>query len=85
MTDREPTNMNLTTYRPCRADIDALIQRASKHRLGKSFLVDGSLDAVAATFGVHAFVVDAARQTLIVSAKSGEPKSDMIATAAQAT
>ncbi len=77
--------MNLTTYRPCRADIDALIQRASNHRLGKSFLVDGSLDAVAATFGVHAFVVDAARETLTVSAKSDEPKLDMVATAVQAT
>ena len=85
MTDSESTNMNLTTYRPSRAEIDALIQRASDHRLGKGFLVDGSLDAVAATFSVHAFVVDAARETLIVSAKSNEPKGELVATTAQAT
>ncbi len=85
MTDREPTNMNLTTYRPCRAEIEALIQRASNHRLGQSFLVDGSLDAVAATFGVHAFVVDAARETLAPSAKSAQPTPELVATAVQAT
>ena len=85
MTDREPTKMNLTTYRPCRAEIDALIQRASNHQLGKGFLRDGSPDAVAATFGVHAFVVDAARQTLAISAKSDEPKGELVATASQAT
>ncbi len=85
MTDRDRTNMNLTTYRPSRAEIDALIQQASDHRFGKRFLVDGSLDAVAATFGVHAFVVDAARETLTVSAKSDEPKGELVTTAAQAT
>ena len=85
MTDSERTNITLTTYRPCRAEIDALIQRAANHRLGKGFLVDGSLDAVAATFGVHAFVVDAARETLAPSAKSAQPKPKLVATAVQAT
>ena len=85
MTDSKPTKLNLTTYRPRRAEIDALIQRASNHRLGRSFLVDGSLDAVAATFGVHAFVVDEARRTLTISTKSDERKPELVATAAQAT
>ena len=85
MTDSERTNITLTTYRPCRAEIDALIERASSHRLGKRFLVDGALDAVAATFSVHAFVVDAAREVLTISAKSDELKLDLVATAAQAT
>ena len=85
MTDSEQPNITLTTYRPCRAEIDALIQRASNHRLGKGFLVDGSLDAVAATFGVHAFVVDAAREALAPSAKSAQPKPELVATAVQAT
>ena len=85
MTDGDRSNLTLTTYRPSRAEIDALIQRASNHRLGKGFLVDGSLDAVAATFSVHAFVVDAAREALTVSAKFDEPKPELVATAAQAT
>ena len=38
-----------------------LIQRAERHELGRDFLVQGAPDAVAATFGVHAFLVDAAR------------------------
>ena len=41
-----------------------LIQRAEASDHGRSFLVDGSQDAVAAVFGVHAFVVDAARERL---------------------
>ena len=85
MTDSDRTNVTLTTYRPSRGEIDALLERASNHRFGKRFLVDGALDAVAATFSVHAFVVDAARQTLIVSAKSSDPKRELVATAAQAT
>jgi len=32
--------------------------------LGIEFLLNGSLDAVAATFNVHAFVIDAARDRL---------------------
>jgi hypothetical protein len=41
-----------------------LIERADAHALGRSFLLDGSLDAVAATFCVHAFTVDRARELL---------------------
>ena len=41
-----------------------LIERAKSHELGLEFLINGSLDAVAVTFGVHAFVVDEARDHL---------------------
>ena len=51
-------------YRPTTAEVEDLLRRAAKHPLGTEFLVDGSLDAVAATFRVHAFAVDAARTTL---------------------
>ena len=41
-----------------------LIQRAERHEFGRDFLTQGAPDAVAATFGVHAFLVDAARDHL---------------------
>ncbi len=44
--------------------IARLIDRAGRHPLGVTFLRDGSLDAVAATFGVHAFTIEAARARL---------------------
>ena len=44
--------------------VEDVIRRACAHPLGTDFLENGSLDAVAATFGVHAFVVDAAREAL---------------------
>ncbi len=79
MTDRDRTHGILTTDRPSRAEVDALIQRASNHRLGTRFLIDGALDAVAATFNVHAFVVDAAREVLSPPAGITEPKPELIA------
>ena len=45
-------------------EIKDLIANATAHELGVDFLMSGSLDAVAMTFGVHAFVVDAARDFL---------------------
>ncbi|MHC4108462.1 MAG: hypothetical protein ACYSTY_10300 [Planctomycetota bacterium] len=48
------------SYRPTAAEVDDL----AGHPLGTDFLANGALDAVAATFGVHAFVVDAAREAL---------------------
>ena len=80
MTDSDRTKGVLTIERPSRAQVDALIQRASNHRLGTPFLIDGALDAVAATFNVHAFVVDAAREVLGASAGITEPKPELIAT-----
>ena len=52
------------TYRPTADEVDDLMRRAAQHPLGTAFLADGALDAVAATFRVHAFVVDAARNAL---------------------
>ena len=46
------------------ADVETLISRAQGHPLGLDFLLRGAHDAVAVTFGVHAFVVDAARDHL---------------------
>jgi len=51
-------------FTPTPEEVNALIRRADGHPLGKEFLRTGALDAVAATFGVHAFVVDAARERL---------------------
>jgi hypothetical protein len=52
------------SYRPTAAEVDDLVRSAAGHPLGTDFLANGALDAVAATFGVHAFVVDAAREAL---------------------
>jgi len=52
------------TTTPTETEIQYLIERANSHDLGIEFLLNGSLDAVAATFGVHAFVIDAARDQL---------------------
>ncbi len=79
MTNSDRTNGVLSTDRPSRAEVDALIQRASNHPLGTRFLIDGALDAVAATFNVHAFVVDAAREVLGPPAGMTEPKPELIA------
>jgi hypothetical protein len=49
---------------PSPEEVQDLIRRASKHELGVEFLVKGPQDAVAATFRVHAFAVDAARRSL---------------------
>ena len=54
----------LGAYRPDENEVRELIARAEAHDLGVRFLQRGAQDAVAATFGVHAFVVDAARQRL---------------------
>ena len=58
-------------YRPSRPEIDDLIRRAERHPLGTAFLREGSLDAVAATFGVHAFTVEAARSGVTSMSPSG--------------
>lgn len=51
-------------YRPAAHEVDALIAQAETHPLGVAFLVKGALDAVAATFQVHAAVVEEARERL---------------------
>ena len=45
-------------------EVEALIVAARSHPLGTEFLTDGHLEAVAITFQVHAFTVDAARRVL---------------------
>ena len=49
---------------PGTGEVESLITRARDHALGLEFLLRGAHDAVAVTFGVHAFVVDAARDRL---------------------
>lgn len=51
-------------YAPASEEVDALIAAARRHPLGVEFLAGGWLDSVAAIFGVHAFVVEAARERL---------------------
>lgn len=45
--------------------VDDLIARAMEHPLGIDFLLHGYLGAVAITFDVHAFTVEAARDRLL--------------------
>ena len=54
----------LRRFEPSSQDVEKLIESAERHSLGTDFLVHGAQDAVAATFRVHAFVVDAARAHL---------------------
>ena len=51
-------------YAPSPREVERLIELARKHPLGEDFLRRGAPDAVASTFGVHAFVVDRAREQL---------------------
>ncbi len=64
--DQNPASNQAVTarYRPTPDEIKGLLRRAAGHPLGTEFLLKGALDAVAATFGTHAFVVDAARDQL---------------------
>ena len=57
-------------YRPTVEEVTVLVNRATKHPLGTRFLTNGAIDAVAATFGVHAFVVDEARRRIRASEPS---------------
>ena len=70
MTETTHRRTGLCDFQPCEDDVKALIAKAEGHELGTDFLATGALDSVAATFGVHAFVVDAARQTLNGSKQS---------------
>ncbi len=65
-------------YRPTVAEVDLLVQRATVHPLGTGFLVNGAIDAVAATFGVHAFVVDEARLRLDGRAAATPPRPQSV-------
>ena len=54
----------IPSYQPAEKEAVDLIERAKTHPLGVAYLREGALDAVAATFSVHAFVVDHARTLL---------------------
>ncbi len=47
-----------------REALESLIEAARVHEFGLEFLVEGATEVVAITFGVHAFVVDAAKDLL---------------------
>ena len=62
-------------YQPSAREIDGLLRRAEDHPLGTAFVLHGALDSVAATFGVHAFVVDAARKQAAGSGRAAAASS----------
>lgn len=78
MTDNNQTGRLKGKYQPTASEITNLMRQATNHPLGKKFLVEGSLDSVAATFGVHAFVVDAARESLNAMPRGVEPKLELV-------
>ena len=78
MTDNNQTGSFKSKYQPTASEIAKLMQQAADHPLGKKFLVEGSLDSVAATFGVHAFVIDAARESLNAMPQGIEPKLELV-------
>ena len=64
MTAGRPPRDRYGKYRPTVEEVNVLVRQAASHPLGTRFLANGSIDAVAATFGVHAFVVDEARSRM---------------------
>ncbi|MFQ5653489.1 MAG: hypothetical protein ACE5GW_02015 [Planctomycetota bacterium] len=60
----EPDPLASFCYEPAPEEVERLIARAADHPDGTELLREGPLDAVAATFEVHAFVVDRARERL---------------------
>ncbi len=75
MTDSDRIGEVPGSYRPTADEVDDLIRRAASHRLGTDFLLHGTLDAVAATFQAHAFVVEAARDILANAPQRPEIKT----------
>lgn len=63
MSDHRP-KAHRRRFEPSAREVEKLIEHAKRHSLGTKFLLHGAQDAVAATFQVHAFVVDAARAHL---------------------
>jgi len=62
---------DIPSYTPAENEAAELIERAKAHPLGIEYLRKGALDAVAATFAVHAFVVDHARTLLPAGFEGG--------------
>lgn len=65
---------NFAKFCPTKHDVHNLINLANDHPLGTDFLINGSLDAVSATFSVHAFIVEEARNHL--NNNKNQPKHD---------
>lgn len=61
---RPPSSAATSRAAPSSSVVEDLIRRAVAHPLGVSYLLHGAPDSVAATFGVHAFAVDQARERL---------------------
>lgn len=78
MTDNNQMGKFIGKYKPTATEITKLMKQVADHPLGTKFLVEGSLDSVSATFGVHAFVVDAARESLSSLPQRVEPKLDSV-------
>ncbi len=62
--EKGPAGPCTGAFTPGEEDVEALIRAASHNPLGLEFLLEGQLCAVAITFQVHAFTVEAARQRL---------------------
>ncbi|MAF27074.1 MAG: hypothetical protein QF819_04430 [Gemmatimonadota bacterium] len=69
----------IPAFTPAPSEVEDLVESAKTHPLGMDYLLEGAPDSVAATFGVHAFVVDAARAAL----RDGEPAGKIEARQAQ--
>ena len=70
---QQSQNEYFLSFEPSEQDVENLIAAAAEHPLGHAYLLDGAPDSVAATFGVHAFVVDRARVQLKALDRAGTP------------
>ena len=66
----------LFRFQPTAQQVDELIQRADRHPLGTEYLLNGYLDSVAATFKVHGFTVEHARERLRQGSGAGSAGSE---------
>ena len=60
----KPQGARYFRYEPTVQQVDELIRRAREHPLGTDYLLHGYLDSVAATFKVHGFTVEHARERI---------------------
>jgi hypothetical protein len=63
-------------FRASSHQIESLIGKANLHPLGLNFLLEGDLCAVAITFGVTVFAVEAARDNLQNLRPNGSREED---------
>ena len=65
--DDPPPPLESDDYHPTQSEVDRVISRARKHRLGLEFLLRGEPSAVASVLETHVFTVEAARKRLEAS------------------